>query len=566
MPKPRRSGDFSQSKFRDSDDSRLAHFRRRLGLQFHSGLLLLLLLLPNVVTVFFSDNFETWSSAAWFLVFCLVSTAAPALIVKTLRQYFIFASPLMLLAPAFIYYTISFRSVPNDGVVLAALKTSASEALSVLGAFGWLSTLPLVALALYLYIAIRSPHLDRHVDPRMRRILIAAFFYYVLAAVTHFQVLKTHFDARPIVDESTLRDSFPLGLLLTAGQAIAMDTPRSNKDFRFNAYKKDALLEKEIFILVIGESSRYGNWNVNGYSRATSPNMSRLHERGDLISFANVAAASNATQMSVPVILTRATPPNFKLASQEASMAQAFREAGFRTGWISNQDDVYPPDADFSSVRAEWNRLRHDESMLPQVDASIKQSGSKIFLVVHTQGSHVDYDDRYAPRFKIFRPTLSDLGKPISPDVRDALINSYDNSILATDDLLNRIISRVDSERCVCAVIYVSDHGENLFDDARNLFMHSVPAPTKHEIHVPAFIWTSALYRSRYSEKVDALRSNRSSKISHTHVFHTVLDMANIALDGEQPSMSFASRRFSEPAFREVLNPYWKTERYEDLK
>lgn len=563
---PLHSEDLVQSKLNEWNDARLGHPLRRGALQIHSGLLLLLLLLPNFITVFYSSSFETLGGAASFLVFCFVSTAAPALVTRTLRQYFIIVSPLVLLAPAFAFYTIAFRSVPSDGVILAVVKTNLSEALSMLGAFGWLSALPVAALVIYLYLAIHSPHLDRHVDSRSRKILLAVFFYYVLAAVTHFQVLRTYFDARPIVDESMLRESFPFGLLLTAGEAIAKDSPRRNKDFLFSAYKKDALAEKEIYVLVIGESSRFGNWNVNGYPRPTSPNMSRLHAEGNLISFADVAAASNSTQMSVPVILTRGTPGDFKLASREASLAQAFREAGFRTGWISNQDDVYPPDADFSSIRAEWNHRRHDESMLPQVDAAIKQNGSKIFLIVHTLGSHIDYDDRYAPRFKMFKPTLYDLGKPISPDVRDAVINSYDNSIVATDDLINRVIARVDSEGCVCAVFYVSDHGENLFDDARNLFMHSGPAPTRYETHVPAFIWTSALYKSHYSAKVDSLEKNRSSKLSHTNVFHTVLDMANIGLDGEQPSMSFASHQFSEPTYRLILNPHWKTERYEDLK
>lgn len=52
------------------------------------------------------------------------------------------------------------------------------------------------------------------------------------------------------------------------------------------------------------------------------------------------------------------------------------------------------------------------------------------------------------------------------------MMNTYDNSILYTDFILHTLIQMLDStEQCAC-LIYMPDHGENLCDDDRKLWVH----------------------------------------------------------------------------------------------
>jgi glucan phosphoethanolaminetransferase (alkaline phosphatase superfamily) len=94
----------------------------------------------------------------------------------------------------------------------------------------------------------------------------------------------------------------------------------------------------------------------------------------------------------------------------------------------------------------------------------------------------------------------------------------------------------------------MSDHGEDLFDDAGNLSGHGNHPATPYVTQVPLFVWTSPRYHSAYPEKMENMRKNRHEEISADNMFYSILDMANIGYDGEDLSMSFASERFKTNA------------------
>lgn len=540
--------------------------KRQRPLWLDAGLLIIILFAPNILTAFVSSSYGTPSRIAFFLIFAWLSAGVPVLFTRKLRHFFILYIPVALLGPIYAYYIYFFQSVPSEGVINASIHTTPGEILNFLHIFGWQIAIPLASLAAYTYITLSSPHLHWEIPSNIRKVSLMVFCYYLFAAVIHFFYLGMVFDTRPIVDESMVRESFPLGLLITLQKVLLKDDAQPNRNFKFFAHKKNPLPEKEIYLLVIGESARYQNWSVNGYPRQTSPRLAQLAGRGELISLIDMSTSSNGTGMAVPLLVTRASAVNVELLKHEGSVASAFKEAGFKTGWISNQDNVYPPDTDFSDFKGSWNFDRYDESMLPIIAEALKQSGQKIFLVVHTMGSHVDYDRRYPKRFKVFQPTLSDLDLPVAPGLRDAIVNSYDNSILATDDFIARIIAMLEEQHCVCSAFYVSDHGENLFDDERKMFMHTGASPSKVETHIPAFIWSSQAYKSHYPAKYQALIRHKANKMSHDNVFHTLLDMANIGLRDEDLTMSIASDTFKEPLSRFVLVQGSEVKTYERLK
>ena len=133
------------------------------------------------------------------------------------------------------------------------------------------------------------------------------------------------------------------------------------------------------------------------------------------------------------------------------------------------------------------------------------------------------------------------------------LINAYDNSICYTDYVLSEIIQKVEEKDGVSAVLYISDHAENLYDDGSSLVLHGSKHPTIKELHVPLFIWTSAKYKDFYGNKHKTMEANVLKKINSTNLFHSILDIAGITYPEETPEKSIASDTFMEDSVRSVF-------------
>ncbi len=105
-------------------------------------------------------------------------------------------------------------------------------------------------------------------------------------------------------------------------------------------------------------------------------------------------------------------------------------------------------------------------------------------------------------------------------------------------------------------MLYTSDHGEDIFDDYRQRFLHASPTPTFWQLHVPALMWMSAQFRSAYPGLFEAASGNRGKQVSSTaSVFDTLLDLAGIAADGHRPGQSLCNPCYKEPV-RRYLNDY----------
>ena len=65
---------------------------------------------------------------------------------------------------------------------------------------------------------------------------------------------------------------------------------------------------------------------------------------------------------------------------------------------------------------------------------------------------------------------------------------------------LSRLIHMLEKQQVDAAMLYTSDHGEDIFDDSRHLFLHASPVPSYYQLHVPFLIWMSDTYRETYPE------------------------------------------------------------------
>lgn len=317
--------------------------------------------------------------------------------------------------------------------------------------------------------------------------------------------------------------------------------------FRYNSIDTHNEDADEIYVLVIGETSRAINWELFGYDRPTNPRLSR---RSDLITFPRAISQSNTTHKCVPMMLTHTTPLSFDSIMYRKSIIAAFNEAGYRTAVYSNQAKNHSYTQYFSEeadeVKYLEDDLHYDQNLVKLLDDNLKDNSSKKrFIILHTYGSHFNYNERYPDSLSYFKP---DDASQANIKHRNQLLNAYDNAIRYTDRVLDDIISTLESTGAKAVMIYTSDHGEDIFDDERERFLHASPVPTYYQLHVPMLVWTSREYDASYPQIRESLTSNKEMYVAPSQaVFHTLLEASGIATPYFDATQSIASPLYKSP-------------------
>lgn len=296
----------------------------------------------------------------------------------------------------------------------------------------------------------------------------------------------------------------------------------------------------ELYILIIGEAARYDHQGFNGYERNTTPYLSALP---NFISFDSIYSEANLTGNSLPLLLTRATAHDRELAYKEKTLPEAFAQSGFDTYWLLKQVPYSfvkraLPNATYyyseaSSTDTEDN---YDGNLIPILQ-SLGTIQRPSMMVVHLLGSHFRYDQRYPQEYKVFQPTWDKEHFSymlINPNNKDWFINAYDNTILYTDYVVSQIIAWADSCNQPAVVMYLSDHGESLWDDDNIEVLHGSYNALPKEYHIPFCVWYSNEYKQKYPDRVAAMFANKEIKQNTEIAFYSMLDLADIPIPNTQ--------------------------------
>ncbi|MFC5551388.1 phosphoethanolamine transferase [Massilia aerilata] len=367
--------------------------------------------------------------------------------------------------------------------------------------------------------------------------------------------------ARLPLDLQAFAQSWPFGLMARGidfykERVYLADLNRRSASFHFGARAARPADEPQVVVMVIGESSRYDRWSLNGYARETNP---QLAQETNMVVLPDVITSVSATRLSVPVIISRKPAiESLKDGFSEKSFLTAFKEAGFKTFWLSNQISfgkfdtpvsVFAKEADvvdFLNLGGFTDNSSYDEVLFGPLKHALADPAPKKLLVLHTLGSHWNYSHRYPQQFDKWQPSLFGVDKPVYTDIRlkEKLNNSYDSSILYTDWFLAHIIDALKETTQPASMLYVADHGQTLYDNSCRQVFHG--HNTQYEFHIPAFAWYSDAYQERYPDKVGQLLRHRKAKLATENMFHTLLDLADIRYPGERLEWSFANPAFKQ--------------------
>ncbi|MGX4643872.1 phosphoethanolamine transferase [Massilia sp. SYSU DXS3249] len=510
--------------------------------------------------------------------------------------------PAFLALPAELYlYAYYGQGISTHHLGIMA-ETSPLEAMEYLGGRVWLMLAVLVAVVAWWAASYRAALATRDLDwnDRSRWLVLgvlaaaAALAAYGLKAGAAPKADAMRLDtagqasaatlpplprwAQPPFDLKAFAGSWPFGVAVRGldfykERVYLSALHERSAAFRFGAVQADPANTPDVIVMVLGESARFDRWSLNGYARDTNPLLAR---EANLVTLQDLITSVSATRLSVPVIISRKPAmQSLKDGFTEKSFLSAFREAGYKTFWLSNQISfgkfdtpvsVFAKEADeveFLNLGGFTNHSNHDEVLLAPFGRALQDPAPKKLIVLHTLGSHWNYAQRYPAAFDRWKPSLAGVAKPVLTDgaIEPQLNNSYDNSILYTDWFLAQLLERLKADDRAAALMYVADHGQTLYDGACRQVFHG--HNNQHEFHVPAFAWYSDTYGERFPDKVAQLRAHRKARLSTENMFHTLVDLGDIRYPGERLDRSIASSRLA-PHKRYVDSYGWTD--YDDAR
>lgn len=297
-----------------------------------------------------------------------------------------------------------------------------------------------------------------------------------------------------------------------------------------------------LFVLVVGETARAANFSLDGYARATNPELAQRQ----VINFSQATACGTSTEVSLPCMFSvsgRAAYDEAAIRSHE-SLLHVLRRAGMQVLWRDNQSGCKGVCEGLPAEQLDRAGVPglcpdgpcFDEVLLHGLDRIVGDAHGNLFVVLHQLGSHGPaYWRRYPPAFRHWTPACEQ--DELRRCSREEIVNAYDNSLLYTDHFLAALIDFLQArqDRFDTALLYVSDHGESLGESG--LYLHGVPYPIAppEQTHVPMLAWVSPSFARSAHLDLGCLRGRAGQPVSHDHLFHSLLGVLDVQTAAYQP-------------------------------
>ncbi|MDP3438010.1 MAG: phosphoethanolamine--lipid A transferase [Azonexus sp.] len=512
-------------------------------------LLVALFVVAGCNLTFFAGLLKTYPLSghhALYLGSVVVALVAINTLILALAGFGRMAKPVLigivLLASLAAYIMDSYGIVLSDEMLQNAVQTNTAETLDLVTGklfvyFILLGVVPAIAIA---KIPVRWRGWRTELLSRAGLIVVAV----VLVAVVvmsfsgfYASFLRQHKSLRGYANPAY----FIYSAIKYANQAIATKSSQSLAVVGADAQTSITDLDRELIILVVGETARSDHFSINGYERDTTPQL----RDAKVVSYTNYWACGTSTAISVPCMFFMEGMEKFdlKTAGTQQNLLDVLVHAGANVLWLDNNSDskgvaIRVPYQSFKSP--EHNPLCdgecRDEGMLVQLQDYIdSHPKGDIFIVLHQMGNHGPaYFKRYPPEFEKFRPACQ--SNDLSRCSDEEIGNAYDNAILYTDHFLGKTIELLkrNDQKFETALFYLSDHGESLGE--KGIYLHGLPkaiAPDS-QLHVPAVIWLGSGFDD---VDIPALMKKRDARFTHDNMAHTVLGLMAIKTKVYRPEL-----------------------------
>lgn len=505
-----------------------------------------------------------WKDFFENLIFtCLFLLFSNLLRRRRLRFFFLLFTLVFLYLTIFVEvaYAYLYKNPISESTVFILLETNFSEARDFI-----------------------SMYFDKHLF-----FLFLGFFLPLLSSLfllRRFLPAGGYFHAFPAANKSQHKRVQLVSLLLIVlGCSILLGTRLRNKNIVFVVYKslktyrKEAnaykLLgqekmggkfsnvvsdnqDEELYVLIIGESTTRNHMSLYNYYRNTNPLLSA--KKDELIVYQDVISPHTQTIPSLKKVLTLAdfeNPEGYK----DGTLLQLMNKAGFATYWVSNQCPLGTYETlvtqlaksagkHYFTNTATWeSKTPYDEKLLIPFKEVLAEKTKKKFVVLHLMGTHGSYDNRFPRSFAKFHSVPATKFKT---EYAYQSINDYDDAVLYNDYFVNSVLDLVKQQAKKSWVLYLSDHGEEVFD-TMPVAEHLEKKGSKPMYEIPFIIWRSDKYKQHDNHQYITDR-----KYMTDDLIYTVADMSGVRFSEFDSTRSLVS-----PGFRMRKRSISKTEDFD---
>ncbi len=307
-----------------------------------------------------------------------------------------------------------------------------------------------------------------------------------------------------------------------------------------------------IVVLHVGESLRADRMSLNGYERETTPHLDRIER---LINFPYCVAVARETSQAHICILTDARrtieEQDMSMRASTGSVLDLFVKHGFElTSFFGRKvTQQLKHDRVMKLLSSLASKQYYNEGLfMESAEHSAKhlaslQSGENQIFFICNEGSHTPFN-HYDKQNPPFTPTIDSFNDPKTQGV--SINNAYDNTVHYTDRFIARVLKQLEGRPYL--YIYISDHGEILGEDG--IWGRGALGDKQHlylagpACHVGMFAISSPEFDAlhpHYAQAMAQLRENRLMRVSHEHIFHTLLGIMKLETEYYIPELDLSS-------------------------
>lgn len=313
--------------------------------------------------------------------------------------------------------------------------------------------------------------------------------------------------------------------------------------FHEENYKKLQITDKQgkplqgTVILIIGESEnrdRMTAFNPELEDDST-PWLTGMAKSNQAILYKKAYSNFPATALALEQVLTSENQYGDQQFSDAVSILDVANKAGYETWWLGNHNRMANGTAAYGLVAEAakhklWtNPAPQDDKALLDLLKKVPKDGNN-FVIIHMYGSHTRYMDRYPA------------GYPEVHNSTKASVVQYDTSVKYTDDIMGRIFDYAKKNLNLKALIYTSDHGEDMANG------HGEGGFTFAMVHTPVFFWFSPDYRKDYPQLVSNVEKHKDDFFTNDLMFDSLSGILLARNNYQKAQYDVTDDRYSLPA------------------
>ncbi|MCW6567128.1 kdo(2)-lipid A phosphoethanolamine 7''-transferase [Yersinia ruckeri] len=460
--------------------------------------------------------------------------------------YRIAASLLVLISVAASYYMTFFNVVIGYGIIVSVMTTDIDLSKEVIGLHFiiWMMLVSALPLLLIWKNSLRLTLLEQCCTPgqRIKPLLL------LLAVVALVWLPLRYLDKAQKLDEQLKTIDLPsyggvvahsylpsnwlaaLGLYAYTQFDESQDAANLLDPAKEFTYVAPADIDQTYVVFIIGETTRWDHMGILGYSRDTTP---RLSKEKNLVAFKGTSC-DTSTKLSLRCMFVRegGASDNPQRTLKEQNIFTVLKSLGFSSELFAMQSEVWfynNANADnysfreiIASEKRNDGKPVDDMLLVDELKESLgRYPNGKHLVVLHTKGSHYLYSQRYPRSYARYTPECMGIDDSCT---REQLINAFDNSVLYTDSFIANVIDQVRDKKAM--VFYAADHGESI---EANAHFHGTPremAPAE-QFRVPLLVWASDkfLAEPQHQKAFEQLQIQQRLGAKHRHqeLFDSVL-------------------------------------------